>query len=321
MTKRSLLSTWKHLLTEPAYPGVGIEINSDCVRLAVVSVQKTGVHIEHLDSFPLPDQAVSVNPLKPNINNVEAVAEALKALWMRNRNRSPKICLLLQDRAALTFSLTLEQAPENRRECLELVRFKLKKSIPFRIEEAQINYFLETGEPDYQSSNLWVTVMNRDVLAQYEQLIESSINCECGLVDLVTLNFMNLADAEIRANGWQGEDHLYINLNRNYISIAITQKDRLVFYRSREMEHQDGILDEAMAEIHPTTMFYQDKLGGEGFKRAFVYAVEKQEELSRNLERIHNLSVANVSPAGANRDSRTFAPLLGLLMSRKLEFL
>ncbi len=321
MAKTSFLETWKHLFNEPVYPNVGIELNSDCIRLASVRARKGKIHVDHMDSVPLPPGAVQVSPFKPNIVELEPVAEALKELWSRNRSRSPKVCVLVQDRTAIAFPVTLESSPANPEECVELLRFKLKKSIPFRVEDAQISYFLDSGASDYRSPNLWVSVMNSQVLHQYEELIQSATGSECGLVDLTTFNFMNLAHSEIQANGWQQADHLYINLNRDYISLAITQKERLMFFRCREMERHNGLIEEALAEIHPAMMFYLDKLAGQQFDRAFVYALERGEELSRSLEKIHNLRSVVLNPESTSREAKVFAPLLGLLMSRRVEFL
>ena len=321
MAKRSMRETWKHFLTEPVYPNVGIEINSDCVRLASVTVRKGNVQADHLDSVPLPADAVQINPFKPNVVEWEPVVDALKNIWSRNRNRPAKICLLVQDRTALPFLVNMESRPKNHQECLDLIRFKLKKNIPFRIEEAQINYFGDSGLHDFHSSNLWVTVMNSQVLHQYEQLIAAALQAECGLVDLATFNLMNLADREIRSNGWEEDDHLYVNLNRNYISLAITQKERLVFFRSREMERKNGVLDEAYGEIHPTILFYLDKLGGQHLARAFIYSLERPDDLRRSLEENHNLKTMSLNPVASMNDSKAFAPLLGLLMSRKVEYL
>jgi type IV pilus assembly protein PilM len=321
MQKRSVWRTWKHLVTEPAYPNVGIEINSDCIRLASIASRKGKIQVEHMESIPLPSDAIQINPFKPNILQWEPVVGALNELWSRNRNRPPKVCLLLQDRAALAFQLALESAPDNYEECLEMIRFKLKKSVPFRIEDARVTFFLDSGEADFRSRNLWVMVMNPQVLHQYEEMIQATIGAECGLVDLSTFNLMNLAHAEILSSGWKADDHLYVNLNRNYISLAITQGDRLKFYRSRELERTNGSLEEAMSEIHPTMMFYQDKLGGEKLSRAFVYSLERTEELSRNLEQAHGLKAMILNPVSTMRESKLFAPLMGLLMSRKAEFL
>jgi hypothetical protein len=132
---------------------------------------------------------------------------------------------------------------------------------------------------------------------------------------------MNLAHAEIQTRNLQMEDHLFVNLNREYISLAITQKDKLVFFRSRELEHHDAALQEAMTEIHPAMMFYQDKLSGSGFARAFVYALESSDELLKSLEQNHQIRGTALNPDGNSRESRAYAPLLGMLMSRQPEFL
>lgn len=321
MAKTSIWETSKHLFNEPVYPNVGIEMNSDCIRLAVVRARKGKIDVDHMDSVALSPGAIQVSPFKPNIVELGSVAQALKDLWSRNRSRSTKVCLLVQDRAALAFPVTLESVPSNPEECLELLRFKLKKSIPFRTEDAQISYFLDSGAPDYHSTNLWVTVMNSQVLRQYEEVVQSVTGSECGLVDLATFNFMNLAHKEIRTNGWDQEDHLYVNLNRDYISLAITQKEKLMFFRSREMERHNGLIEEAMTEIHPAMMFHLDKLGGQQFQRAFVYALEHGDELCRSLEQIHKLKSVILNPASTSREAKLFAPLLGLLMSRKVEFI
>jgi len=319
MANKNLLSKWAHRLTEPAYPNVGIEVNSDCVRLAAISVKGGSIQVDHLDSVPLPAGAVQITPFKQNIVELQLVAQVMKELWARVRQHPPKVCLRLQDRCALTFMVNLESHPENREECTDLLRFKLKKNIPFRPEEAHITYFQDSGIVDYHAANLWVTVINSHLLQQYEELIRSTIGSESGLVDLCTFNFMSLAHREIQQQKWQQEDHLYVNLNRDYISLAITQHDRLVFYRSREMEHHSGMIQEAMEEIHPAVMFYQDKLSGTGFSRAFVYAFEGSDELCRTLDQTHSIKSVLLNP-GVNRDARIFAPLLGLLMSRKPEF-
>lgn len=329
MRKTSLASKLKYMLVDPHYPNVAIEFNSDALRLAVVGVEKGMLFVQHLDSEKLPPGTLDISPFKPNINSLEAAAEALKSLWSRNRFKSSRICLLLQDRAALSFHLTMEHPAGNHQDCLELIRFKLKKNIPFRIEEAHINYFSPAGAPDYAATALWATVVNHGVLHQYEQFIQSSIDAECGLVDLATFNVMNLAHSEIKKGGLQEEDFLYVNLNRDYLSVAITQKGKLAFYRSRGLEGHNGVLEEAIAEIHPTTVFYVDKLSGEKMSRAFVYSVENADDLAARIESDLGLQsvILSIEPfsgtrfdAGNQNLLRSFTPLVGLLVSRKVGY-
>jgi type IV pilus assembly protein PilM len=300
------------------------------LRLAVSSVQKGKIVLHHLDHEPLPPGSLDINPFKPNIQSLEDVAEALKNLWSRNKYKTSRICLLLQDRAALTFHLTFEHPAKDSHECLDLIRFKLRKSVPFKIEESQITYFGAAGQHDSSATPLWVIIINHQVLHQYEKFIQSTINAECGLVDLSTLNFLNLAHSDVRASGLKDQDLLFVNLNQDYITIAITQKSNLMFFRSRALEMNNGSLKTALEEIHPTTLYYTDKLGGNALARAYVHAVDHNaDELSAEIEKQFGVrsTILSIEPyTGARFDLsvpgalRNFAPLAGLLVSRKVEF-
>ncbi len=314
---------------DPHYPDVGIEFNSDSIRLAVIAAEKGKIHVRHLDEEKLPAGAVEITPFKPNILSLEGAAEALRKLWSRSRLRASKVCVLLQDRSALTFNVSLENPASRPEECIDLIRFKLKKSVPFRMEDAQISYFNDHGIPDHSNPNLWSVLINNQVLHQYEEFIKSAIDSECGLVDLSTFNIMNLAHAEIARSKLEDQDLLFVNLNRDYISLAITQKGRLSFYRSRDLERQNGVLEEALEEIHPATLFYVDKLEGTALSRAFVYASENAEVLCARMDQELQLpatvlSVADFSgtqmDAGNRKMLQSFAPLVGLLVSRRVEF-
>ena len=212
---------------------------------------------------------------------------------------------------------------------MDLLKFKLKKNIPFRIEEARINFWNPAGITDFRSTSLWVILIHDTILKQYERLIETSLDVECGLVDLSTFDLLNFAQSQIRANTLQDKDLLYVNLNRDYISLAISQKNRLMFYRSRPLERTNGIVQEALSEIHPTQMYYLDKLGGQNLEHCFVHAADSADELRQEIESKLQLSSSILSLESYFKDQldpsnlslgRSFVPLVGLIISRKVEF-
>jgi type IV pilus assembly protein PilM len=319
----------RHLLVNPHYPDVGIEFSSDCIRLAVSGTHRGKPVLVHLDREPLPPGAVDISPFKPNIQSLEPVATALKNLWSRNRSKASRISLLLQDRAALTFNVVLEHPAKSAADCLELIRFKLKKSVPFRIEDAQLTYFNASGVPDHTASSLWAVVLNHEVLNQYEQFVQSTVDAGCGLIDLATFNFMNLAHAEIRNSGLKDEDVFYVNLGRDSISVAISQKQNLMFFRSRSLESSRDDWKTALEEIHPAMLYYVDKLGGQSLSRAFVHAESNSDALSEQIEQQFSVrsTIVSLQPyAGLRFDTsnssslQPFVPLTGLLITRKAEF-
>lgn len=330
MKGASFTDKLKYALRAPHYSPVGIEFNSDCLRLVVVRSEAGKLSLSHLDSEPLPHGALEINPFKPNIHSMDAVTNALKNLWLRNTQKASRVCLLLQDRCALVFNLAMEHAAKSHAECVELIRFKLKKSIPFRLEDAQISYFDSAGMLDYSSRNLWVFVLNHALLHQYEQFLQSVLDVDVGLVDLASMGVMNLAHPAIRTNGFSEKDVLFIHLNNDYLSLAITQKSRLTSFRTRPLENVSVPVEAAMEEIHPTVMYYQDKLSGQGLATAFVHAPpENLEELCTEIQSSTGISAVSVSvePYSASRfhsnssgSLRSFAPLAGMLLSRMVEF-
>lgn len=319
----------RHALVEPHFPGVGIEFNSDCLRLVSVRADKGKLSVMQVDSEKLPEGAVEITPFKANIHSLDGVSVALKSLWSRNNQKSSRVCLMLQDRSALVFNMAMEHAAKNSAECLELIKFKLKKSVPFRLEDAQVNYFTAAGTVDHSATNLWVLVLNHAVLHQYEQFVQSVLDVEVGLIDLASFGVMNLAHSTIRSRGLAEKDVLFVNLNHDYLSLAITQKSRLTSFRTRPLDAASSSVEAAMEEIHPTVMYYQDKLAGGGFACAFVHAPENPEELCATIESKTSINAVPVSiePYTASRfDSsnpgflRGYSPLAGMLLSRMVEF-
>ncbi len=319
----------QHLLVSPQYPDVGIEFSSDCIRLAISGTQKGKPVLIHLDQEPLPAGALDVNPFKPNIQSIEAVANALKLLWNRSKVKPSRICLLLQDRAALTFHVTLEHPAKSPADCLELIRFKLKKSVPFRIEDSQLTYFTASGTQDYSAAAHWTVVLNQQVLHQYEQFVQSTIGAECGLVDLATFNFMNLAHGAIRDGGLSDQDVFYVNLGRDSISVAISQKQDLMFFRSRALDSTSDRWQQALEEIHPAMLYYVDKLGGQTLACAFVHSEDNAEQLSAEVEKrfgVRSSTLKLETYSGLRFDTSNsitmepFVPLAGLLISRRVDF-
>src|SRR5215831_6903114 len=138
MADTKLVDKIKYSLVEPNYPEIGIEFNSDCIRLAAVQSSGGKIQVTHLDSEPIASNVIDINPFKPNILNLESLTAALKNLWSRSTAKDSDVCLLLQDRAALTFNLVLESSATSHQEFQDLIRFKLKKNVPFRIEDSHI---------------------------------------------------------------------------------------------------------------------------------------------------------------------------------------
>jgi Tfp pilus assembly PilM family ATPase len=84
-----------------------------------------------------------------------------------------------------------------------------------------------------------------------------------GLVDLATLSVVNLYLAQPSA---PTGDWLIVHMRPEATSIVIMRGGEVIFYRNRAEGDEDALTD----VVHQTTMYYQDRLSGQGFTRVLL---------------------------------------------------
>ena len=123
-------------------------------------------------------------------------------------------------------------------------------------------------------------------------------------------------------------DWLLVHVAADYASIAILRGPHLIFFRNRATEGEGTLAD----VVHQTAMYYEDRLQGAGFSRAFLTGATganarqnaDAEELRRSLQERLQRPIETVDPsrAAALTDRitasatllDTLAPLVGLLV-------
>src|SRR5262249_12700727 len=204
-----------------------------------------------------------------------------------------------------------------------LIRWQVRKSAPFAIEEAQVSYVRALRSDDGQE--YVVSLARRSVIEEYESLCADASGAHAGIVDLSTFNVINavLAGSNAPASDW-----LLVNMAADYTSIALLRGRDLIFFRNRATDTEGTLAD----LVHQTAMYYEDRLKGAGFARVILAGagavpVEQAidiEAARRNLEERLRTPVDTVDPrAAAALTDRiaaapalldTLAPLVGLLL-------
>jgi hypothetical protein len=120
-----------------------------------------------------------------------------------------------------------------------------------------------------------------------------------------------------------------VHVRPEYTSLAIVRDGHLIFFRT----HAEGDTDPLGDVVHQTAMFYQDRLGGEGFARVLVggrtwltagvdmACREIESRLGRSIEPLDPTAIAplvdriSVTP----RQGAALAPLVGMLLRTRKE--
>ena len=124
------------------------------------------------------------------------------------------------------------------------------------------------------------------------------------------------------------QDWLLVNVAADYASIAIMRGPHLIFFRNRAADGEGTLAD----VVHQAAMYYEDRLQGAGFARAFLTGAggtsarqsADAEDLRRNLQDRLQRPVESVDASrAASLTDRitvspalldTLAPLVGLLV-------
>jgi type IV pilus assembly protein PilM len=307
-------------LRKGSAPPVAVEIAAG--RVAAASLERRGgqpVVSQHATEL-LPDGALVPSLTASNTHDRAAVMTSLnRALEKVGRPR--RIGLVVPDAIAKVSLVRFEQVPTRSTDLDQLVRWQVRKSAPFPIEEAQVSYVPALRHADGQE--FLVSLARRDVIQEYEALCAEA-GAHAGLVDLATFNVVNvlLAGSAPPDNDW-----LLVNVAADSASIALLRGSHVIFFRNRANDTEGTLAD----LVHQTAMYYEDRLQGAGFSRVVLAGAAsgsarlgEVEQVRRSLEDRLSARVETVDPrAAASLTDRiaaapalldSLAPLVGLLL-------
>src|SRR5207244_10415552 len=122
-----------------------------------------------------------------NVVDRAAVSGALGRVLER-LGRPRRIALVVPDPVAKVSLIKFERVAARPGDLAELVRWQVRKTAPFPIDEAQISY--AAGQRTPEGHEFVVSLARREVIVEYEQLAAAE-GAHAGLVDLATFNVIN----------------------------------------------------------------------------------------------------------------------------------
>jgi type IV pilus assembly protein PilM len=315
----SLLSSW---LASPP-PDAAVEISPERVAVATMSGRGSDLVVHGYASEPLPSGAVLPSLTAHNIVDRPRVVSAMRAAFDRLGSRPRRVALVIPDIAARVALLRFDRVPARREDLAQLVRWQLKKSAPFPIDDACITY--SPGGRNGGSHEFLVAMARREIVREYEGVCDEA-GTYAGLVDLATLSVLNLflSSRDVPQGDW-----LVVHMQPEYTTLAIVRGRDLIFYRSRPEGENDSLTD----LVHQTAMYYQDRLSGQGFGRVLLGGTGRipgsLQVATRSLEERLGAAVEPIDPTrvATLRDRITvtpdlmdvLAPLVGMLVRTRRE--
>lgn len=273
-----------------------------------------------LDGFAverLPDGAVIPSAVEANIAQPSAVQTAIGKVFSSLRAQEQDVALLVPDPVIRVFVQHFEQFPRAPEEAVPMLRWKLKKSVPFEAEETLVSYMRQ--EPREDGVDIVTGLARLRIVKEYEHLAEAA-GMRPGVVMSSSLAAVSLLDDRRPA--------LMARLSGTTLTTAIVRQGVLCGYRCTDLPNDVSLLSPLvlLEEIYPVAAYYQDtwregietvRLGGLG---------NRFKEFARPIETELHCSVSSlvggaevegrITPDAQPLVQRDMEGLLGWMMSR-----
>jgi len=239
------LSRW---LDAMPHPHLAIEFAPDRVAAA----RWKGNSVDEFAVEMLPPAALVPSAVEGNIINASALKSAMSNIVSRLRAKDQDVALILPDPVIRVFVQHFEQFPRSPQEAVPMLRWKLKKSIPFEADETVISYM---RQPAREEGVDIVTALARlRIIREYEALAEAA-NLHPGVILSSSLAAISLLDGE--------KATLLARVSGVALTTAIVRGDVLCGYRCTELPAHSGDITPQMLleEIYPVAAYYQDTWG------------------------------------------------------------
>jgi type IV pilus assembly protein PilM len=196
---------------------------------------------------PLEAGVIAPSPVADNILKPDALADKVRSLTTgpsgRKRGRA---VLILPDFCARVAVLEFDSFPTDPKEQLSLVRFRMKRSVPFDVESAVVSFFPQTARG--KGTEAVVVAAALEIVSRYEAPFRAA-----GLhPGIVTTSGIAMLDLERRA-----DISVIARMSGRVLTVVVQQAGIVKLVRTVELT--ETTREEVMGVLFPTLAFVEDQ--------------------------------------------------------------
>jgi type IV pilus assembly protein PilM len=278
-------------------PTVGVEVAASHVAVVALSDAGREPTIAGYAVEPLTPGVVTAALNAPNVTDEASLTSAIRNAVQKVASRTRRVGLVLPDTVAKVSLIRFEKVPARVQDLDQLIRWQVRKTAPFRVEDAQLSW-VPGAALDGGGREFIVSMARRDVIQSFERACDTA-GLHAGVIDIASFSLIN---AQLAASGTSAGDWLLVHVASDYVTLAVIRGSVLVFFRNRALGVETDLTD----MVHQTAMYHEDRLGGGGFSRvalagASLAGQEQAERLRRAIEerlgsRVELLDVRSAAP-------------------------
>ncbi|MGZ4787408.1 MAG: type IV pilus biogenesis protein PilM [Terriglobales bacterium] len=287
-------------------PRVACELSQE--RVIAARLTDDGTALESYTGRAMAAGALTPHLAEANVANPEAVRQAVTDALTTVGSRSRDVVAILPDASVRVSLLDFDTLPEKRQDADSVVRFRLKKVLPFDVEKASVSYDVKRSNGHIR---VVAAVVLQSVLQEYEAIFRAA-GYSPGIVVPSTLAALGNIDGT--------DATLVIKSDSATTTLSIVGNGELLLFRT--LENPGGVppTAEVLApDVHASLVFFQDSYNMR-VDRILVGGLIDAEQVGPYLEsqtevRVQNLVAAqHVAGARPNFPASSLAGVVGALL-------
>ena len=287
-------------MEETPHPPLAFEISAD--RVAGARFTRHGT-VQGFAVADLPKGAIVPSAIETNIVNTAEGNGAVREVCRTLEVKIEDAAMLVPDPVIRVFVQHFDDFPRTSEEALPMLRWKLKKSVPFEVEETLISYMKQPSQGE--GVDVVTAIARLRIIKEYEALFEAH-GLRPGVVLSSTLAAVSLLDDR--------KPTLLSRVSGTSLTTAIVRDGLLAGYRCTELPvHVDALTPQLLLEeVYPLAAYYQDTWQ-EGIQAVRVAGVgSRLAEFAKPLEEefkceVRSLLNSAVSDGNLKADARPLA--------------
>lgn len=209
-----------------------------------------GWWIEGREGFErFPEGVLNVNPLADNVTDPDALAAVIRRLAPANAATRRRPCaVILPDYSVRMAVLDFDNLPGKTEEQAALIRFRMKKTLPFDPDSAVMRFHAQNVGGRQE---VVVVAVSLEILSRYEAAFRAA-GLQPGFVTVEALAMLDLPEIQ------SPKTTLVARLNGRILTLTVLHEGAARLIRCVQLEPDAG---EVMSVVSPTSAFVEDEYG------------------------------------------------------------
>jgi type IV pilus assembly protein PilM len=269
-------------------PRVACEVTAE--RVVAARAGQGAQSLEAVSAQSLAPGSLAPGLQQSNVAAREVLVAALREALAPVAGRSRDITLVIPDASTRILLLDFDTLPENPEDADSVVRFRLKKSLPFDVDASAVSF---DRSPADGGVRVVAAVTPRTVVAEYEAVVrEAGYNPGAVLPSMIAA--LGVVDG--------ARPTMVIKVEPGTTTFAIVDQNQLLLYRSLENGGTAVTGDSLVDDVNTSLVYFEDRYGI-SVDRVLVTGVQSAQDLQAAFGsssiRVEELISNSVAGAGS----------------------